>query len=77
MLIGMGKIRNSELKNKKESILACDCPFHSKEGNRDMWKSTNDFMLCMLCPPREFTEFQNPEISKHSLMINIMLNLMK
>ena len=77
LLTGLGKIRNSELNNKKESILACDCPFHSKEGNRDMWKSANDFMLCMLCPPREFTEFQNPEISKHSLKVNTILNLMK
>ena len=76
LLTGLGKIRNSELNNKKELILACDCSFHSKDGNRDMWKSANDFMLCILCPPKEFTEFQNPEISKHSRKVNTILTLM-
>jgi hypothetical protein len=56
-------------------ILACVCPFHSKDGNKDIWKSANDFMLCMLCPPREFTEFQNPEISKHSLKVHNMAHM--
>ena len=75
LLTGLGKIRSSELNNKKESILACVCPFHFKDGNKDIWKSANDFMLCMLCPPREFTEFQNPEISKHSLKVHNMAHM--
>ena len=69
MLTGLGKIRNSELNNKKKSILECSCPYHTKEGNKDMWKSANDFMLYVLCAPKEFPEFENPEISKHTVKV--------
>jgi hypothetical protein len=68
-LVGLGKIRSGEMNNKKNSILECNCPYHARVNNKDIWRSTNDFMLGMLCAPREFSEFQNPEISQHTLKV--------
>ena len=69
LLCGLGKIRNSEVGNKKQSISDCNCVYHSRQENRDLWRSTNDFMLGMLCTPIEYTEFQNPEISQYSTQV--------
>ena len=68
-LIGMGKIRMSEMNGKKESIRACECPYHSREATKELWRSTDDFMAAMLCSPIEFTEFKNPEISHYSTKV--------
>ena len=69
LLCGLGKIRNSEVDNKKQSISDCNCVYHSRQENRDLWRTTNDFMLGMLCTPKEYTEFQNPEISQYSTQV--------
>jgi hypothetical protein len=65
-LVGMGKIRMSEVNDKKNQIQQCTCPFDLREQNKDMWRSTKDFMTTVLCSPINFEEFQNPEISQNS-----------
>jgi hypothetical protein len=65
-LVGMGKIRMSEVNDKKNQIQQCTCPFHLREQNKDMWRSTEDFMTAVLCSPINFEEFKNPEISQYS-----------
>lgn len=69
-LIGMGKIRMSEHNNKKNLIRECSCPYHSRESVKELWRNTDDFMAAMLCPPIEFTEFQNPVISHFSTKVS-------
>lgn len=60
-LIGMGKIRMSEVNDKKNLIQQCAYAFHMREQNKDMWRSTEDFMTAVLCSPVDFEEFKNPE----------------
>lgn len=69
LLCGLGKIRNSEVGNKKQSISDCNCVYDSRQENRDLWRTTNYFMLGMLCTPIEYTEFQNPEISPYPTQV--------
>ena len=68
-LVGMGKIRMSELNNRKQAIRTCECEYHSREANKESWRSTEDFMSAMLCSPVEFDEFQNPEISQYTTKV--------
>ena len=68
-LVGMGKIRMSEINNRKHTIRTCECEYHSREVNKESWRSTEDFMSAMLCSPIEFDEFQNPEISQYTTKV--------
>ena len=70
-LTGMGKIRMSEVNNRKQAIRACECAYHIREANKESWRSTEDFMSAMLCSPVEFDEFQNPEISQFTTKVRV------
>lgn len=74
-LVGMGKIRMSEGNDRKNLIRSCSCAYHSREANKELWRSTEDFMTAMLCPPVEFNEFNNPEISQHSRKVSTLMLL--
>ena len=65
-LLGIGKIRNSNYINKKQLIEECDCVYHTRILNMDMWKGTHNFMLAMLCAPVELEDFSNPALSEFS-----------
>lgn len=69
LLSGLGKIRMSDYQDKKTLIASCDCEYHSKSVNKNMWKSTSDFMTAMLCAPKVYEEFENPELSKYSTQV--------
>jgi hypothetical protein len=74
-LVGMGKIRMSEGNDRKNPIRTCTCAYHSREANKELWRSTEDFMIAMLCAPVEFEEFNNPEILQHSRKVSILILL--
>lgn len=70
-LVGMGKIRMSEANDRKNLIRRCPCAYHSREANKELWRSTEDFMTAMLCPPVQFEDFNNPEISQYSRKVSV------
>ena len=65
-LLGIGKMRNSKFSNKKQLIEECNCEYHTRSVNEDMWKGTRNFMLAMLCAPVELEDFSNPALSELS-----------
>lgn len=69
LLAGLRKIRMTDYQDKKRLIEACDCVYHTRQINKDMWKSTSDFMTAMLCTPEVYDEFENPELSKYSTQV--------
>ena len=71
LLSGLGKIRMSDFDNKKRTIAACNCEFHKRQINKDLWKSPSDFMTAMLCAPKVYDEFEKPELSKYTTKVLI------
>lgn len=69
LLAGLGKIRMTDYQDKKRLIDACDCVYHPRQINKEMWKSTSDFMTAILCTPKVYDEFENPELSKYSTQV--------
>ena len=59
-LVGIGKMRNSNFSNKKQLIEECNCEYHTRSVNADMWKGTHSFMLAILCAPVDLEDFSNP-----------------
>ena len=47
-LSGIGKVRNSEVGGKKRLIEDCECEFHSREIDKNLWRSTHDFMSAVI-----------------------------
>ena len=61
----------SDFQDKKRMIAACNCEYHARQNNKDLWKSPSDFMTAMLCAPKNHDDFENPELSKYSTKVSM------
>jgi hypothetical protein len=59
-LSGISKVRSSGVGGKRKLIDDCECEFHSREINKNLWRSTHDSMSA--CAGRRPRRGSNPDL---------------